>query len=144
MKKYLLLNLALIFCTTCAFATGNPSDKYKKNISYPSTQSYTRTQTPTSYPTTKPSSENSKKAQLDSVARQMLKAAQNHQDISSYQKKFMDLGATGMCPPQVISKRTPKCPPIKINVNGRSLSGSTCAITCYEYEGKQYDVGFCK
>ena len=146
MKKYVLLGLVLGLCFNSALANYNPSDKYKKNIPYSSTQNYskTTTSTPKAYTTSQPASGDSKKAQLDSIARQMLKAGENHQDLLPYQKKFMKMGVTEICPPQIIQKRTPKCPPIKIQVNGRTLSGSKCATMCYKYNGKQYDVGYCK
>lgn len=145
MKKYALLGLILGLCINSALATGNPSDKYKKNITYPSAPNYSpQTTTPKAYTNTQTATGNSKKAQLDSIARQMLKASENHQDLLPYQKKFMKMGVTEICPPQIISKRTPTCPPIKVQVNGRTLSGSKCAIMCYKYDGKEYDVGYCK
>ena len=144
MKKYILLSiLSICICANSALATGNPSDKYKKNISYPSAPSYSVPKT-NSYNTTKPSGSSSTKAQLDSIAMSMLRAAENHQDIGKYQKQFMQKGVTGICPPQIIQKRTPQCPPIKIEVNGRKMSGSKCATTCYVYNDKQYEVGYCK
>lgn len=147
MKKYLLFLFILGLSINCALATGNPSDKYKKNISYPSAPSYSvpsNVAVPTTYTPTEQYSGDSKKAQLDSIAMQMLKAGENHQNLAPYQKKFMDMGVTGICPPQIHQKRTPKCPPIRLEVNGRKMSGSKCAYTCYEYNGKKYDVGYCK
>ena len=147
MKKYLLFLFILGLSINCALATGNPSDKYKKNISYPSAPSYSvpsNVAVPTTYTPTEQYSGDSKKAQLDSIAMSMLRAAENHQDIRKYQKQFMQKGVTGICPPQIHQKRTPKCPPIRLEVNGRKMSGSKCAYTCYEYNGKKYDVGYCK
>lgn len=86
------------------------------------------------------------KSELDQLSMSMLKAAENR-DSNAMQipfKKMIEKGATKICQPQIIAKRTPTCPPIKIQVNGRQLSGSMCAVTCYEYEGKEYEVGYCK
>lgn len=142
MKKQILLTiLTICICTSAVYATVNPSDKYKKNVAYPTT---TATPTKTSSVTTPKPSGDPVKAELDSIARQLLKAAENHQDTVPYQMKFMKKGVDSICPPQIIYKKTPKCPPIKIEVNGRTLSGSKCALTCYQYKGKQYDVGYCK
>ena len=40
MKKYLLLGLALCLSINLVFATGNPSDKYKKRVTQPSASRY--------------------------------------------------------------------------------------------------------
>ena len=141
MKKQILLAiLTICICTSAVYATVNPSDKYKKKVTYPTT---TTTPKATTINKQIPSGD-PVKAELDSIARQLLKAAENHQDTVPYQMKFMKKGVDSICPPQIIAKRTPKCPPIKIQVNGRTLSGSKCALTCYQYKGKQYDVGYCK
>lgn len=142
-KRILLSILAICLCASTALATGNPSDKYKKNVSYPSGPSYTVPKI-NDYSTQQATNSNPQKAQLDSIAMSMLRAAENHQDIRKYQKQFMQKGVTGICPPQIHQKRTPKCPPIRLEVNGRKMSGSKCAYTCYEYNGKKYDVGYCK
>lgn len=88
----------------------------------------------------------SEKSQLDSIALSMLKAAENHDNsgLQSYAQKLMKKGVTSICQPQIIAKQTPQCPAIKIQVNGRNLSGDLCALTCYDYNGKTYDVGYCK
>ncbi len=136
MKKFLLIMLTLCVSTSMAFAAGNPSDKYKKKGYTTTTQNTPKINLqPTGDPV---------KAELDSLARQMLRAAENHQDTKSYQMKMMQKGVTGMCPLQIQAKQTPQCPPIKLEVNGRKLSGSKCAFTCYEYKGKQYEIGWCK
>lgn len=148
MKKGTIIILILFLGIGYTLATENPSDKYKKQVTYPSTPSYPiKTQTSQATKNTNSNTGNdnsSQKAQLDSIATSMLKAAEQHKDISSYQMKFMDMGVTAICTPQIIAKRTPQCPPIKIQVNGRTLSGSKCAITCYKYNNKEYDVGYCK
>lgn len=149
MKKEIIITIFILFFGIgCTHATENPSDKYKKQVTYPTIPSYSRkiptSQTQKNINTNTGNNNSSKKAQLDGIATSMLKAAEQHKDISSYQMKFMDMGVTGICPPQIIAKRTPQCPPIKIQVNGKALSGSKCAITCYQYNNKQYDVGYCK
>ena len=110
MKKYLLLGLALCLSINLVFATGNPSDKYKKRVTQPSASRYSIQKSNSTSNTNMPQTNgDSKKAQLDSIARQMLKAGENHQDLLPYQKKFMKMGVTEICPPQIIQKRTPKC-----------------------------------
>ena len=141
MKKLLLTMLTICISTSIVYATGNPSDKYKRqDYSYSSTTQ--KPQTPALTPTQ--TTIEPERAEIESIVRQMLKAAENHQDTASYQMKLMKKGVTGMCPPQIISKRTPQCPPIKVTVNGKKLSGSKCSLTCYEYKGQQYDVGWCR
>lgn len=92
-------------------------------------------------------SNTSVKSQLDSIAMSILRDAESRkggQVDQSKLKKMSDLGATGICPPQVAAKRTPQCPPIKMPLGNRVLSGSKCASMCYVLNGKQYDVGYCK
>lgn len=86
------------------------------------------------------------KAELDSLAMAVLKAAENHDDqaVQSYMYKMMEKGVTGGSDPLIMSKKTPQCPPIKMNLNGRTLSGSLCAKFAYEYNNKEYWVGYCK
>lgn len=86
------------------------------------------------------------RAVIESVCMEILRAAEAHND-EAVNKKFMQLmeyGVQSYYPPQIINKQTPNCPPIKIEVNGRALSGSMCAIMGYDYQGKMYDVGYCK
>ena len=89
----------------------------------------------------------SAKSQLDSIAMSILRDAENKkggQVDQSKLKKMLDLGATGICPPQVVAKKTPQCPPIKMQLGNRVLSGSKCAQMCYVLNGKQHDIGYCK
>ncbi len=97
-----------------------------------------------------PNVNSSTKSQLDSIAMSILRDAESHKGGGSVDQKklekMMDLGATGFCPPQIIAK-PPGCTnpnPHEIQVNGKTLRGRLCASTCYEYKGKQYDVGYCK
>jgi len=90
------------------------------------------------------------KNQLDSIAKSILLDAERQKGggmvDQNKMKKMMDLGVTAICPPQIIAK-PPGCPnpnPHEIKVNGKTLKGRLCALTCYEYKGKQYDVGYCK
>ena len=78
------------------------------------------------------------KAKLDSLAMSALRAAEKHNntEMQNYMIEIMTNGADGISNPNIISKATPHCPPIKIQVNGRQLSGSTCAIMGYSYKGK--------
>lgn len=83
---------------------------------------------------------------LDTLALKMLQASEQRDDRSmqQYAMKLMENGATSVCQPQIFAKQTPQCPPIKIQVNGVTKSGSLCALTCYEYNGETYDIGYCK
>lgn len=149
MKKYILLSVISIgLCTNIALATGNPSDKYKKEVSYPSAPSYTPVKSPSTLTTTTQTQvPTSNKAKVDAIARAMLKAAEqrNDNEMQAQFRKLMSFEeVTGHCDPQIVEKRTPQCPPIKIKVNGRTLSGSKCAVMCYLYNDKRTDVGWCK
>ena len=96
--------------------------------------------------TTKSTSGKATKAQLDKLAREMLKAAENR-DNAALQipfRKMAELGVESVTPPEVHAKKTPNCPPVKMELNGRTLSGKLCARMSYEYEGKIYWVGYCK
>ncbi len=172
MKKSLIILAAAVFLTAgSSFAavsqpagpnaqpkTGaysqSPSDKYlkpnyqktySKPVTTPKTYSNS-TKTPNSNSTSL--NGNSKKVQLDAIAMSILRDAESRKNggvvNQSKMKRMMDLGVTEMCSPQIIAKRTPNCPPIKIKVNNRNLSGSKCAQMCYVLDGKQYDVGYCK
>ena len=116
-----------------------PSSAYKKQ----SNQNYTNINN-SSAQTSRPTGD-SNKAKLDSLAMSALRAAQNHNDTSmqSYIEKMVQNGAEGFSSPQIISKKTPHCPPIRITVNGKTLSGNKCAAMAYIYKNKQYEVGFC-
>ncbi len=92
------------------------------------------------------SSSNSSGGPLDSIAMAMLKAAEarDNATMQKHFKKLMEAGVETYYQPQVIAKKTPKCPPIKMEINGKNLSGKLCAKTGYVYEGKTYWVGYCK
>ena len=96
--------------------------------------------------TTRSTSGKATKAQLDKLAREMLKAAENR-DNAALQipfRKMAELGVESVTPPEVHAKKTPNCPPVKMELNGRTLSCKLCARMSYEYEGKIYWVGYCK
>jgi hypothetical protein len=146
MRKYLLLSLALIFCTSCALATGNPSDKYKKNITYPSTPSYTRTGTSAkTNVNTRTTTTSTSSSPLATEAKKILNAAisRNSSAWDSAMQKMIDKGGIPG-DSNVISKcpRNPKIP--TITVNGKTLKGNTCAKMTYTYKGKSYEEGFCR
>lgn len=86
------------------------------------------------------------KKQLDTLAMSALKEAEkrNNKGMRSYIYQMMEKGVTAITTPQVVAKRTPQCPPIKMDLNGRKLSGSVCARMSYEYNNKEYWVGYCK
>ena len=145
MKKYLFLSLIIILSTCYAIAE-TPSDKFKKNVTYPSTQSYTKVQTPatktmSSQATNIPSSS----SPLSAEAKRVLSAAisRNNSAWNSAMQKMMDKGGipgdtnvTSKCP------RNPKLP--TITVNGKTMKGNVCAKMTYTYNGQSYEEGFCK
>lgn len=164
MKKFILFSVVLMllavsvkgYCATNMpgapvygvqknVSTSNPSDKYLKkgkttvNNNVPIKNNLPNLEELTNI-------NGSGNAQMDSLALKMLKEAENRNNsgMKTYAVKLMELGVTSICQPQIIAKRTPQCPPIKIQVNGMTKSGSLCALTCYEYEGTTYDVGYCK
>ena len=95
---------------------------------------------------TKPTTASSSAGPLDTVAMAMLKAAEarDNANMQKYFKKLAEAGVETYYQPQVIAKKTPKCPPIKMELNGKNLSGKLCAKTGYVYQGKTYWVGYCK
>lgn len=117
-------------------------------VNLPSAPTYPRSNTalPSSSVSSRTNNFGSIQAQLNSLSMSVLKAAENRNDseMQKYMTQMLEKGVTGMCQPQVIAKQTPTCPPIRLEVNGKKMSGSMCAYTCYEYEGRQYDVGYCK
>ena len=164
MKKIVLLAILAAFATTPVMAevnmpgepsfstpvttTSSPSSNYKKtttntNSNYQSNYPKVKLSQPTTENTT---SAGSSKGALDSMAMSALKAAERHdkEGMNAIIQKMMKAGAEGFSKPQIISKQTPHCPPIKIEVNGKKMSGSTCGMFGYLYKGKQYDVGYCK
>lgn len=135
--------------TPKSVSTSSPSSAYKKNVtssnySLPSAAEVQKNLNSTSPSTS--SSGSSVKSQLDGIAMSILKAGERHDDagVQAGFQKMMKMGVTAVNPPQILSKQTPKCPPIKISVNGRTLSGSRCALMGYEYNGKHHDVGYCR
>lgn len=146
MKKYVLLITIFALCTTCAFATGNPSDKYKKQITYPSTPSYTRTETSAkTNVNTRTTTTSTSSSPLATEAKKILNAAisRNSSAWDSAMQKMIDKGGIPG-DSNVISKcpRNPKIP--TITVNGKTLKGNTCAKMTYTYKGKSYEEGFCR
>lgn len=127
------------FNTPSTKSNTNPSSAYKKPGAV--TQN---TQPQTNLPQIP--QVNPKKSQMDNLAMNILRAAEKHdqQGMNSNMQKMMQNGIEKFCQPQVISKRTPHCPPIKIKVNGRILSGSKCVKMCYVLDEIQQDVGYCK
>lgn len=165
MKKSILLLTLLFLCSSCAFAVinkpsaptystsgtvnmSNPSDKYKKpsarkNSSVkPVDEDKLKTLDPT-YVDPEAPVEN----QLRAMAMSVLKAAENRDNagMNKIIKQMAQKGVTSVTSPEVVAKRTPTCPPIKMELEkGRIISGSKCARFSYTYEGHDYWVGYCK
>lgn len=132
---------------TKAVSTSPSSSMYKKKVNYQSTSvpsvdisSYQDTMTSVT------SGGGTVEAQLDSLAMSALKEAEkrNQSGMQSYVMKMMEKGVKEMYRPQVIAKKTPQCPPIKMELNGKNLSGSLCARMGYKYNGQERWVGYCK
>ncbi len=114
-------------------------------VNMPSAPIYTKSSR-TNSTTSTPTNTNSVKSQLDALAMSALKAAENRNEpqVQSYMSKMLDIGAEGLSSPQIIAKRTPQCPPIRMELNGRQLSGSLCAQIGYQYQGQEHWIGYCK
>ena len=85
--------------------------------------------------------------QLRAMAMSVLKAAENRDNagMNKIIKQMAQKGVTSVTSPEVVAKRTPTCPPIKMELEkGRIISGSKCARFSYTYEGHDYWVGYCK
>ena len=84
--------------------------------------------------------------ELDGLAMNILKEAERHNNagMQPYFNEMLKKGVTAVTSPQVAVKRTPQCPPIEMELNGRMIKGSLCARMSYEYKGKDYWVGYCK
>lgn len=164
MKKIVLLAILAAFATTPVLAEVNmpgepsfdtptttnvsPSSYYKKTTTN-SNSNYQRNYPKAGYSqsnTANTGTTGSSKGALDSMAMSVLKAAERHDNegMNAIMQKMIKAGAEGFSSPQIISKQTPHCPPIRIEVNGRKMSGSKCGMFGYLYKGKQYDVGYCK
>ena len=84
--------------------------------------------------------------QLKSLAMAILKAAEKRDNnaAQAYFQKMLELGITSYSNPQVATKKTPDSPPLKMELNGKNLSGNLCAKMGYVYEEQTYWVGYCK
>lgn len=159
MKKFLILAMTTIAGIATAAEVNMPSStpiyfpevkEQNYNIA-PSTQqykktNYTKPQTPMTIAQPTATSNTSTKAQLDTLAMAALKAAErrNESEMQTYLRKMSEKGVTGISAPQIIAKQTPQCPPIKMELNGKMLSGSLCAQIGYEYNNQEYWLGYCK
>ena len=160
MKKFLLLLVLIILSGTSVIAedmptlmndlspkSDVPSDNYKK-----ANTNNLKTNIPKLEPTSAQSFKTSTfktpavgNSKLEQLTLELLKAAEerNQSRMDEIALKMMNAGATGYIPPTIYNKKTPQCPPIKIKVNGVVKSGSHCAISGYEYNGKTYQVDYC-
>lgn len=151
MKKILMISaISLLVLLPVQAEVNLPSGPvYDKPVSYtPSASSKTQTQSQpqSDYAGGYSGAASSSKGRLDSLAMSALRAAEKRDNagMNEIMRKMMDAGAEGFSSPQIVQKRTPHCPPIRMELNGRNLSGSMCARMGYLYKGKQYDVGYCK
>ena len=155
MKKILVLSMLFMGCNVLAEVNlpGAPSMYNPSNSTYetPSSQ-YKKSGTVSNtipkldLPPEDIAPVDNTKAKLDSLAMSALKAAEKHDQnsMNQYIKQMATTGAEGFSTPQIVSKKTPSCPPIKMSLNGKQLSGSVCAQMGYLYKDKQYNVGYCK
>lgn len=157
MKRMLILTILLISGTVIAAEMNMPEAPTKSPYSNHSTNSSSATNSKNkaatnnyqkntdSYRSNLILSSNPK-AQLDSLAISVLKAAERHDEDTAdlYIMKMMHIGITGLSEPQVITKQTPTCPPVEIELNGKKLKGSLCAKVGYEFKGQEHWVGYCK
>ena len=153
MKKIFILLMILLLCSSAYAQENMPSEpdfsyeKARKRVVTPAYNKQASGVKSQANPvlTVRPTGD-ATISRLNSLANSALIAAENHNssEMQSYIMQMMQAGAEGFSSPEIISKRTPQCPPIKILVNGQTLSGSTCARMGYLYKGKQYNVGYCK
>jgi len=89
---------------------------------------------------------NASKQELDALAMNILVAAENRNnaEVQSNYRKMVALGIMEFTQPEVHAKRTPTCPPIRMELNGNQLSGDLCARMGYKLNGKLQEVGYCK
>lgn len=161
MKKIILSLTLAVLCGSYAYAvmntpsaptyttpetkinTNSSNAKYKKTnvkLNTPSAPTYSKSTTTSS------ASSSSGNSPLNSLAMSVLKAAENRNnaEMNSYLQKMAQKGVTEVTVPQVVQKKTPQCPPIQMELNGRTISGSLCTRFSYTYKGKEYWVGYCK
>lgn len=85
--------------------------------------------------------------ELDAIAMDILRAAEKRDDAlmnKHFQKLVMKGNVESYYQP-TIEVRPNGCPYKKhITVNGRKLTGDTCAYMGYKYKGKMREVGYCK
>lgn len=143
MKKFIALTVLFLTGTVVTAEVNLPEAPISAPYSYNTTKSSTRT---FNNEVQKTSSQTTTKAQLDSLAINALKAAEKHNeaDMQTYLYEMLEKGVTGLSEPQVIAKQTPNCPPIQMELNGRNLKGSLCTKMGYEFNNREYWVGYCK
>lgn len=145
-KGYCATNMpgAPVYGVKSNVSTSNPSDKYLKKGNTRVNSVPVKNNLPNLEALTNNSGSGNEL--LDTLALKMLQASEQGDDKSmrQYAVKLLENGATTVCQPQIFAKQTPQCPPVKIQVNGAIKSGSLCALTCYEYNGETYDIGYCK
>lgn len=171
MKKIILLSILVILCSPCVFAvvnkpskpsyynktkstvqTSNPSDKFKKVTAQTQTNTNANANTadldkfetldPTYVDPNAPIEQ-----QLHAMAMGVLKAAENRNntEINKIIQQMVQKGVTEVTSPEVVAKKTPTCPPIRMELEkGRIISGSKCSRFSYTYNDKDYWVGYCK
>ena len=161
-KRIIIFTIALLIVIQCySVITGKLNAKEIDFHNFPATND---TQVEYSRPksvTPKPSYNNNKNnntqkatsttasvsnSQLDAIAQRALSAAENHDQagLNKCAKEFMEAGVNRIYPPHVVAKKTPQCPPIKMELNGTTIQGSKCVKMGYIYKGKTYWKGYCK
>lgn len=140
----------------CAYAQENmpsePDFSYEKTKSKVATPVYKEDkQTSSDLPQSKPvitsrKTGNTTVLNLNSLANSVLVAAINRNDseMNSNIMQMMQSGAEAVSSPQIIFKKSDSCPPVRIRVNGKKLSGDICAVLLYLYKGERYEAGYCE
>ena len=126
--------------------TNDTQTEYTRSNSATTMSAYNNKNSITQKVTSQQSSVQVSNSKLDSIAQRALNAAENHNqsELNKCAKEFMIAGVDRIYPPSVVSKKTPQCPPIKMELNGRTMQGSKCVKMGYMYNGKTYWTGYCK
>ncbi len=139
--------IIVLICLLVFFNLRSKNDTDNNAASQKPAASSTQTKTtPKTAPAQPEEDDTAKIAKLDSIARAILREAElrNNAGMQPYFQQLMQEGVTEVSAPQVVKKKTPTCPPIRMELNGREISGSICVRMLYVYKGKDHYVGYCR